>query len=161
MTDTFRIGAVILAGGRGSRMHSGIQKQYMLLDGRPLIAYALEAFERSCADDLVLVTGAGEAEFVQKEILPSLGLTKLRSIVTGGKERYHSVYEGLKAKFSQNAELKRQLVDTGDAVLAECAVRDQIWGIGLSMGDPNRFERSKWKGNNLLGYALMLVREQL
>lgn len=97
MTDTFRIGAVILAGGRGSRMHSGIQKQYMLLDGRPLIAYALEAFERSCADDLVLVTGVGEAEFVQKEILPSLGLTKLRSIVTGGKERYHSVYEGLKA----------------------------------------------------------------
>ena len=51
--------------------------------------------------------------------------------------------------------------DTGDAVLAECAVRDQIWGIGLSMGNPNRFERSKWKGNNLLGYALMLVREQL
>ena len=51
--------------------------------------------------------------------------------------------------------------DTGDAVLAECAVRDQIWGIGLSMGDPNRFERSKWRGNNLLGYALMLVREQL
>ncbi len=97
MTDTFRIGAVILAGGRGSRMHSDIQKQYLLLDGRPLIAYALEAFERSCADDLVLVTGAGEAEFVQKEILPPLGLTKLRSIVTGGKERYHSVYEGLKA----------------------------------------------------------------
>lgn len=97
MTDTFRIGAVILAGGRGSRMHSDIQKQYMLLDGRPLIAYALEAFERSCADDLVLVTGVGEAEFVQKEILPPLGLTKLRSIVTGGKERYHSVYEGLKA----------------------------------------------------------------
>ena len=97
MTDTFRIGAVILAGGRGSRMHSDIQKQYMLLDGRPLIAYALEAFERSCADDLVLVTGAGEAEFVQKEILPPLGLTKLRSIVTGGKERYHSVYEVLKA----------------------------------------------------------------
>ena len=51
--------------------------------------------------------------------------------------------------------------DTGDAVLAECAVRDQIWGIGLSMGNPNRFERSKWKGTNLLGYALMLVREQL
>ena len=97
MTDTFRIGAVILAGGRGSRMHSDIQKQYMPFRWQTLIAYALEAFERSCADDLVLVTGAGEAEFVQKEILPPLGLTKLRSIVTGGKERYHSVYEGLKA----------------------------------------------------------------
>ena len=71
------------------------------------------------------------------------------------------VYEGLKAKFSQNAELKEKLVDTGDAILAECAVRDQIWGIGLSMRDPNRLDRSKWKGKNLLGYALMMVREQL
>ena len=71
------------------------------------------------------------------------------------------VYEGLKAKFSQNAELKEKLVDTGDAILAECAVRDQIWGIGLSMRDPNRLDRSKWRGKNLLGYALMMVREQL
>ena len=49
---------------------------------------------------------------------------------------YHNtiiVYEGLKAKFSQNAELKRQLVDTGDAVLAECAVRDQIWGNKMGL----------------------------
>ena len=97
MIDTFRIGAVILAGGRGSRMHSTIQKQYMLLNGRPLISYALEAFEQSCADELVLVTGAGEESYVREEILPALGLTKLRAIVTGGKERYHSVYEGLKA----------------------------------------------------------------
>ena len=97
MIDTFRIGAVILAGGRGSRMHSTIQKQYMLLNGRPLISYALEAFEQSCADELVLVTGAGEESYVREEILPALGLTKLRAVVTGGKERYHSVYEGLKA----------------------------------------------------------------
>ena len=97
MIDTFRIGAVILAGGRGSRMHSAIQKQYMLLNGRPLISYALEAFEQSCADELVLVTGAGEESYVREEILPVLGLTKLRAVVTGGKERYHSVYEGLKA----------------------------------------------------------------
>ena len=97
MIDTFRIGAVILAGGRGSRMHSAIQKQYMLLNGRPLISYALEVFEQSCADELVLVTGAGEESYVREEILPVLGLTKLRAVVTGGKERYHSVYEGLKA----------------------------------------------------------------
>ena len=94
-------------------------------------------------------------------------IKELGRMVAGYNENYWNgirqiiVYEGLKAKFSQNADLKRQLVDTGDAVLAECAVRDQIWGIGLSMGNPNRFERSKWKGTNLLGYALMLVREQL
>ena len=36
-----------------------------------------------------------------------------------------------------------------------------IWGIGVSMTDPDRFERSKWRGENLLGYALMMVREVL
>ena len=70
------------------------------------------------------------------------------------------VYEGLEAKFSQNEELKEKLSATEDAVLAECAVKDQIWGIGLSMKDENRFDLDKWKGQNLLGYALMMVREQ-
>ena len=71
------------------------------------------------------------------------------------------VYEGLMAKFSQNDDLKEKLIATGDAVLAECAVKDQVWGIGLSMTDPNRHEISKWKGQNLLGFALMKVREKL
>ena len=71
------------------------------------------------------------------------------------------VYEGLLAKFYQNPELKERLKSTGSAVLAECAVNDRIWGIGLSMRDPDRFDRTKWKGQNLLGYALMMVREKL
>lgn len=71
------------------------------------------------------------------------------------------VYEGLLAKFSQNPELKERLKSSGSAVLAECAVKDRIWGIGLSMCDADRFDRTKWKGQNLLGYALMMVREKL
>lgn len=71
------------------------------------------------------------------------------------------VYEGLFAKFSQNEELKKRLLDTGDVTLAECAVRDTIWGIGLSMNDPKRFDLSMWKGENRLGYALMMVRKRL
>lgn len=92
-----KVGAVILAGGRGSRMQSQIQKQYMSLGGRPLICHALEAFENSCADELVLVTGAGEEEYVRREILSSMNLKKPVTVTAGGKERYHSVYEGLKA----------------------------------------------------------------
>lgn len=92
-----KVGAVILAGGRGSRMQSRIQKQYMTLGGRPLICYALEAFENSCADEIVLVTGAGEEEYVRREILTSMNLKKPVTVTAGGKERYHSVYEGLKA----------------------------------------------------------------
>ena len=71
------------------------------------------------------------------------------------------VYEGLLAKFSQNDKLQKQLKATGNTVLAECAVKDRIWGIGLSMNDPDRFDRTKWKGQNLLGYALMMVRDRL
>ena len=71
------------------------------------------------------------------------------------------VYEGLVAKFTQNPELKKSLLDTGNAVLAEAAVNDKIWGIGLSMSDPKRLDPSEWKGQNLMGYALMLVREKL
>ena len=57
--------------------------------------------------------------------------------------------------------LKGKLQSTGNAVLAECAVRDRIWGIGLSMKNPDRFDRTKWNGQNLLGYTLMMVRERL
>ena len=71
------------------------------------------------------------------------------------------VFEGLMAKFSQNESLKRQLQETEHCILAECAVKDKIWGIGLSMGDPDRLEMSKWKGQNLLGYTLMMVRDWL
>ena len=71
------------------------------------------------------------------------------------------VYEGLLAKFKQNEDLRGQLKDTGNAFLAECAVKDRVWGIGLSMTDPDRLDREKWKGQNLLGYALMMVRERV
>lgn len=71
------------------------------------------------------------------------------------------VFEGLMAKFSQSESLGEQLKATGNSILAECAVRDRIWGIGLSMNDPDRFEIDKWKGQNLLGYTLMMVRECL
>ena len=77
------------------------------------------------------------------------------------KVKYDIMYEICLAKFSQNEDLKAQLLSTGDAVLAECAVNDHIWGIGLSMHTPDRFDRVKWKGQNLLGYTLMMVRQKL
>ena len=71
------------------------------------------------------------------------------------------VYEGLCAKFGQDPELAVQLESTGGALLAECAVKDRIWGIGLSMSDQERFDPAKWQGQNLLGYTLMIVRDKL
>ena len=71
------------------------------------------------------------------------------------------VYEGLRAKFSQNNELKKKLKETKTSVLAECAVKDRIWGIGLSMKDSKRLDMAQWKGQNLLGYGLMEIRKRL
>lgn len=91
----------------------------------------------------------------------------LGRLVSGYEENHWNgvrqiiVYEGLYAKFSQNPELSKKLKDTGNAVLAECAVKDLVWGIGLSMKSSDRFDRTRWKGQNLLGYALMMVREKL
>ena len=91
----------------------------------------------------------------------------LGRLVTGyddniwGGIRQVVVYEGLLEKFRQNDELKDKLLKTGNSVLVECAVKDTIWGIGLSMKNPDRLEMTKWKGKNLLGYTLMMVRERL
>lgn len=71
------------------------------------------------------------------------------------------VYNGLLEKFRQNTELKERLLSTGDAMLAECAVKDKVWGIGISMNDPDRLDVEKWQGSNLLGFALMEVRESV
>lgn len=71
------------------------------------------------------------------------------------------VYQGLLAKFSQNNILCNKLLQTQNDILAECAVKDRVWGIGLSMKDPERLDLAKWRGQNLLGYTLMMVREEL
>lgn len=71
------------------------------------------------------------------------------------------VYKGLLEKFRQNVDLREKLLATGDAVLAECAVSDKIWGIGFSMYYNDRFDMDKWKGRSLLGFALMMVRDEL
>lgn len=94
-------------------------------------------------------------------------IKKLGRLVSGYEEHYWSgirqiiVFEGLLEKFEQNYNLKNNLIHTGNAILAECAVRDRIWGIGLSMKDPERMDKTKWKGQNLLGYTLMMVRDVL
>lgn len=77
------------------------------------------------------------------------------------KHKEEIITNGLYAKFSQNDTLKNKLLATGQAVLAECAVNDRIWGIGLSMKDNNRLNIKSWRGQNLLGKCLMIVREKL
>jgi ribA/ribD-fused uncharacterized protein len=71
------------------------------------------------------------------------------------------VTAGNLAKFGQNAGLRRRLLDTGDAVLAEANPKDFIWGIGLAEDDPAALDPFYWQGQNLLGQILMAVRSEL
>lgn len=96
--DKKRCTAIVLAAGHGSRMRSGVAKQYMLLRGRPLIWYALDAVEKSSViDDCILVTGAEDISYAEEEIVAKYGFSKVSAVVAGGKERYDSVYNGLQA----------------------------------------------------------------
>lgn len=71
------------------------------------------------------------------------------------------VTEGNAAKFGQNAELKEFLLSTGNSILVEASPYDKIWGIGLKEDDVRAKHPTSWQGQNLLGFALMDVREAL
>ena len=86
--DKKKCTAIVLSAGQGKRMGSAIQKQYIELSGKPIIFYTLNAFQKSAIiDDIVLVVGEGQENWVRDEIVEKYQLTKVRSIIPGGKER--------------------------------------------------------------------------
>ena len=89
--------AIVLAAGAGKRMQSAVAKQYMLLKDKPILWYALQAFEESpIIQKVVLVVGEGEITYCRQEIVEKYGFTKVTDVIQGGAERYLSVWEGLK-----------------------------------------------------------------
>jgi ribA/ribD-fused uncharacterized protein len=73
--------------------------------------------------------------------------------------RMHVVIQGNMAKFSQNHELRKKLIETGDRILVEANARDPVWGVGVDGGLAE--DVRNWRGENLLGFALMHVRDNL
>lgn len=88
---------VILAAGKGTRMGKELPKQYLLLNGKPILSYSLDLFEKSQAiDKYLIVAGKGEASYIKENILYGEKYGKLIAIIEGGKERHDSVYAALK-----------------------------------------------------------------
>ena len=104
---------IVLAGGKGSRMQSEVPKQYMLLDGKPLLYYSLRAFEESDVERVVLVTAEGEEDYCRKEFVERFGFTKVAAIVAGGGERYVSVFRGLQFLHSEEDAPEYVLIHDG------------------------------------------------
>lgn len=90
--------AIILAAGQGKRMKTKVQKQFLMLQGKPLLYYSLACFQKSDEiQEIVVVTGKESIDYCRSEIIEKYRFTKVKSIAEGGKERYDSVYAGLEA----------------------------------------------------------------
>lgn len=108
-----RCTAVVLAAGSGKRMGGAVPKQFMPLRGKPLLWYSLQAVEESrILDDCILVAGKEDISYVKREIVGAYGFRKVSVIAAGGRERYESVCNALRA-----AKEKKLPVYTEDGYL--------------------------------------------
>lgn len=88
--------ALIVAAGTGKRMGTATHKQFLELNGMPILAHTLKVFQNSSLiDAIVVVTGEDEIGYVRDEIVEAYGFSKVKDVVAGGEERYESVYQGL------------------------------------------------------------------
>ncbi len=90
--------AVIVAAGKGTRMNSTVNKQYMEICGKPVLAWALQAFERcSAIEGVVLVVNPQDIVYCKAYVIDDFGFQKVKALVAGGDTRQASVYKGLQA----------------------------------------------------------------
>ena len=121
------ISAIVLAGGSGKRMGTNIPKQYLPVDGYPVLYYSLEAFENCpLVDEIILVVGKGETGYCAEHMVKPWNMRKVSCVVEGGKERYHSVHEGLKAIEGADYVL---IHDGARPLLTEKIIRDSVDGV--------------------------------
>ena len=94
MVNNLRV--VIAAAGTGSRMKSRINKQYMLLNSRPILSYSLDVFEKyEAVDEIVIVANPRDTKYCEKEIVKKFGYRKVKKVIPGGEQRQDSVWAGL------------------------------------------------------------------
>ncbi|MDN0199760.1 NADAR family protein [Streptomyces sp. S.PNR 29] len=111
----------------------------------------------------------GDAEAEERAVsAPSPALAKRAGRLVRGfeeplweRERFRIVVEGSVHKFAAHAELREFLLNTGERVLVEASPVDRVWGIGLAADDEAAADPERWRGPNLLGFALMEARRRL
>lgn len=153
-----RTAALILAAGKGTRMHSETAKQFLVIGGKPLFMYSVERY-LSCVDQVVLVTNAEGRAFAE-QTLSDAGLSERVPVILGGKERYDSSYAGLcfleqlgtfthvlihdaaRCLITEDV-IRRVLSDTAayGAAVASVPLRDTVKisdGAGFALSTPDR-----------------------
>lgn len=109
--------------------------------------------DKAC-EKVLRASNPGEAKAIGREVI---GFDQ----EVWDEKRFEIVVNANLAKFSQRKELSDFLISTGNRVLVEASPVDKIWGIGLAQDNPASDNPNTWKGLNLLGFALMEVRDRL
>ena len=146
--------AIVLAAGSGKRMGTKIAKQYLEIDGKPLLYYTLLAFERSPQIDKIILTVGSEEQisYCQETILRPYGFQKVASVITGGKERYDSVWRGLQAvKENLPKEAAEGIAaELGiDEVHAELLPQDKVSQVERLLKEENEKEKLAFVGDGI------------
>jgi 2-C-methyl-D-erythritol 4-phosphate cytidylyltransferase len=93
-----KVSALILSAGQGKRIGGRVSKQFLEINGRPLLAYTLDQFQsHPLIDNMIVVTQEEFIDYCRQKIINKYGFAKVTKIVSGGKERQDSVYQGLLA----------------------------------------------------------------
>lgn len=93
-----KVSVVIPAAGQGKRMKANKNKQFLLLNDKPILAHTIDIFEgRADIDEIIVVAQADEIDYCQSEIIHKYNFNKVSKIIEGGRTRQESVYNGLKA----------------------------------------------------------------
>lgn len=136
--------AIVLSGGRGSRMNSDVAKQYMLLKGKEILYYSLKTFQdNNNISDIILVARPEDIELCKVNIVDKYGFTKVRKICSGGKERYNSVYNGLCVVEELSDDVKNEIVLIHDGArpfvtheMIDESIGNMILGNACTVGVP-------------------------
>ncbi len=171
-----KFAAIVVAAGNGLRFGGKVAKQFVLLCGMPVVAYSLQALQKSEVEAIVLVVGAGQVEFCRKEIVDKYGFTKVTAVVEGGEERYLSVQRGLAAlpeteyvliQDGARPFLTSEILDRAMRTVIRCGacaagmpVKDTIKRVnqaGIVIETPPREEL--WQVQTPQAFAIPLIRE--
>lgn len=170
--------AIIPAGGSGTRMKSGVSKQYLLLGGIPILVHTLRVFQETPAvDDIFLVLPAHEIESARQKIVEKYNLTKVNRILTGGRHRQDSVKSGIDALGAgydiviihdgvrpfispELLDMTIKEVTVAEAVTLGVPVKDTIKAVGAD-GLVNRTLKRKelWLTQTPQAFAASLIKE--
>ena len=169
---------LVPAAGTGSRMGAAVNKQYLTLDDRPILAHTLQLFDAHPAvDDIHVISPPAEIDYCRREVIERYGFAKVRSVVAGGAERQDSVRNGLLAVGAAPedillihdgarpffpAALIPQVVETASRVgacVVGVPVKDTIKEVAdsLVLGTPDR--RRLWQAQTPQAFRFDLIHE--